>query len=105
MTTTHRNSLLATLSPEQLPVAEQLLRGGMPSVRAAVAEQNKNATAQGRPTIDATTIDRIAEDLLSRTNLSLVEGPRRGRHRGRSRTPTPRSTCRGHLGQDGLIGR
>ncbi|HEY5437373.1 MAG TPA: hypothetical protein VIJ99_00560 [Acidimicrobiales bacterium] len=71
MTTTHRNALLATLSPEQLPVAEQLLRGGMPSVRAAVAEQNKNATAQGRPTIDATTIDRIAEELLSRTNLAL----------------------------------
>jgi hypothetical protein len=71
MTTTHRNSLLATLSPEQLPVAEQLLRGGMPSVRAAVAEQNKNATAQGRPTIDASTIDRIAEDLLGKTNLAL----------------------------------
>jgi hypothetical protein len=71
MTTTHRNSLLATLSPEQLPVAEQLLRGGMPSVRAAVAEQNKNATAQGRPTIDAATIERIAEDLLSRTTLAL----------------------------------
>ena len=71
MTTTHRNSLLATLSPEQLPVAEQLLRGGMPSVRAAVAEQNQNATAQGRPTIDATTIDRIAEELLGKTNLAL----------------------------------
>ena len=71
MTTTHRNSLLATLSPEQLPVAEQLLRGGMPSVRAAVAEQNKNATAQGRPTIDPTTIDRIAEDLLGKTTLAL----------------------------------
>ena len=71
MTTTHRNSLLATLSPEQLPVAEQLLRGGMPSVRAAVAEQNKNATAQGRPTIDADTIDRIAEELLGKTNLAL----------------------------------
>jgi len=71
MTTTHRNTLLATLSPEQLPVAEQLLRGGMPSVRAAVAEQNKNASAQGRPTIDATTIDRIAEDLLGKTNLAL----------------------------------
>jgi len=71
MTTTHRNSLLATLSPEQLPVAEQLLRGGMPSVRAAVAEQNKNATAQGRPTIDAVTIDRIAENLLGKTNLAL----------------------------------
>jgi hypothetical protein len=71
MTTTHRNALLATLSPEQLPVAEQLLRGGMPSVRAAVAEQNKNAAAQGRPTIDAATIERIAEELLSKTNLAL----------------------------------
>jgi hypothetical protein len=71
LTTTHRNALLATLSPEQLPVAEQLLRGGMPAVRAAVELQNKNAAAQGRPTIDATTIDRIAEDLLNRTNLSL----------------------------------
>jgi hypothetical protein len=71
MTTTHRNALLATLSPEQLPVAEQLLRGGMPAVRAAVAEQNKNATAQGRTTIDPETIDRIAEDLLGRTTLAL----------------------------------
>ncbi len=71
VTTTHRNALLATLSPEQLPVAEQLLRGGMPAVRAAVELQNKNATAQGRPTIDPTTIDRIAEDLLNRTNLAM----------------------------------
>ncbi len=71
MTTTHRNALLATLSPEQLPVAEQLLRGGMPAVRNAVAEQNKNATAQGRTTVDPATIDRIAEDLLGRTNLAL----------------------------------
>jgi hypothetical protein len=71
LTTTHRNALLATLSPEQLPVAEQLLRGGMPAVRAAVEEQNKNASAQGRPTVDPTTIERIAEDLLNRTNLAL----------------------------------
>jgi hypothetical protein len=71
MTTTYRNALLATLSPEQLPVAEQLLRGGMPAVRSAVAEQNKNAAAQGRPTVDAATIERIAEELLSRTNLAL----------------------------------
>ncbi|HET9090583.1 MAG TPA: hypothetical protein VFN54_09890 [Acidimicrobiales bacterium] len=71
VTTTHRNALLATLSPEQLPVAEQLLRGGMPAVRTAVAEQNKNATAQGRPTVDPVTIERIAEDLLGRTNLAM----------------------------------
>ena len=71
ITTIYRNALLATLSPEQLPVAEQLLRGGIPAVRSAVAEQNKNATAQGRPTIDAETIDRIAEELLGKTNLAL----------------------------------
>jgi hypothetical protein len=71
MTTIYRNALLATLSPEQLPVAEQLLRGGMPAVRTAVAEQNKNAAEQGRPTVDATTIERIAEELLARTNLAL----------------------------------
>ncbi|MHB2029061.1 MAG: hypothetical protein ACYCPT_09615 [Acidimicrobiales bacterium] len=71
LTTTHRNALLATLSPEQLPVAEQLLRGGIPAVRAAVELQNKNATTQGRPTVDPTTIDRIAEELLNKTNLAL----------------------------------
>jgi DNA-binding transcriptional ArsR family regulator len=61
---------LATLSPEQLPVAEQLLRGGLPAVRKAVAEQNENATTQGRPTVNAETIDRIAEELLGRANLA-----------------------------------
>ena len=71
LATTHRNALLATLSPEQLPVAEQLLRGGMPAVRAAVELQNKNAADQGRPTIDPLTIDRIAEDLLGRTTLAM----------------------------------
>ena len=43
----------------------------MPAVRTAVADQNKNAEAQGRPTIDPVTIDRIAEELLGRTNLAL----------------------------------
>ncbi len=71
LTTTYRNALLATLSPEQLPVAEQLLRGGMPAVRSAVELQNTNAVAQGRTTIDPATIERIAEDLLGRTNLAL----------------------------------
>ena len=71
LTTIHRNALLATLSPEQLPVAEQLLRGGVPAVRAAVELQNKNAEAQGRPMVDATTIERIAEELRNRTNLAL----------------------------------
>ncbi|MBU6233482.1 MAG: hypothetical protein KJS64_04455, partial [Acidobacteria bacterium] len=68
--TTHRNAFLAALTPEQLPVAEQLLRGGLPAVRAAVADQNKAAAAQGRPTVNADAIDRIANDLLSKANLA-----------------------------------
>jgi len=68
--TTHRNAFLATLTPEQLPVAEQLLRGGLPAVRTAVAEQNKTAVAQGRPTVNAEAIDRIANDLLGKANLA-----------------------------------
>jgi hypothetical protein len=71
VTTTFRNAFLATLSGEQLPVAEQLLRGGIPAVRQAVAEQNRNAEAQGRPTINAEVIDRIAEELLGKANLAF----------------------------------
>lgn len=69
--TVHRNAFLATLNPEQLPVAEQLLRGGLPAVRTAVAEQNKTATAQGRTTVNADAIDRIATDLLGKANLAM----------------------------------
>jgi len=68
--TIYRNAFLATLSPEQIPVAEQLLRGGMPAVRNAIEEQNRTATAQGRPTINADVIVRIADELLSKTLLS-----------------------------------
>ena len=59
------------MSPEQLAVAEQLLRGGLPAVRKAVAEQNLTATAQGRPTINAEVIERIADELIGKTNLAL----------------------------------
>ncbi len=69
--TIYRNALLASLSPEQLAVAEQLLRGGLPAVRKAVAEQNLTATAQGRPTINAEVIERIADELIGKTNLAL----------------------------------
>ena len=69
--TIYRNALLASLSPEQLAVAEQLLRGGLPAVRKAVAEQNQTATAQGRPTINAEVIERIADELIGKTNLAL----------------------------------
>ena len=71
VTTIHRNAMLATLSAEQIPVAEQLLRGGIAAVRTAIAEQNKTLVAQSRPTIDPTIIERMAEDLVGRTSLAF----------------------------------
>jgi hypothetical protein len=68
--TMNRNTLLATLRPEQLPVAEQLLRGGLPAVRQAIDEQNRAALAQGGPTIAPETILAIADDLLPLTSLA-----------------------------------
>ena len=68
--TVHRNALLATLRPEQLPIAEQLLRGGLPAVRQAIDEQNRASLAQGRPTVAPETILSIADDLLPLTSLA-----------------------------------
>ena len=70
VSTVHRNALLATLRAEQLPVGEQLLRGGLPAVRQAIDEQNRAALAQGRPTIAPETILSIADDLLPLTTLA-----------------------------------
>ena len=64
VSTTHRNALLDTLGPEQLPVAEQLLRGGIPAVRKAIAEH------QGAPG-NAEAILGIAEELLPAVNLAV----------------------------------
>ena len=70
VSTVHRNALLATLRAEQLPIAEQLLRGGLPAVRQAIDEQNRASLAQGRPTIAPETILTIADDLLPLTTLA-----------------------------------
>ncbi len=68
--TVYRNAMLATLRPEQLPIAEQLLRGGLPAVRQAIDEQNRASAAQGRPIVAPETILTIAEDLLPLTSLA-----------------------------------
>jgi hypothetical protein len=60
----HRNAVLEQLSPAQRPVAEQLLRGGIPAVRQAIETQNKAAREGGEPEISAATVLPMAEDLL-----------------------------------------
>jgi hypothetical protein len=61
--TTYRNAALATLKPEELPVAEQLLRGGIPAVRQAIDEQNARARADNRPEVTPGPLLAMAEQL------------------------------------------
>jgi hypothetical protein len=68
--TTHRNAALAALSPEQVPVAEQLLRGGIPAVRQAIDEQNARARSEGRAEVSSEPLLTMAEALLPKMNLA-----------------------------------
>jgi hypothetical protein len=63
---THRTAVLESLSPEQRPVAEQVLRGGIPAVRRAIEEQNTAAKASGQPEIKPGPLVALAEELLPR---------------------------------------
>jgi len=66
----YRNAALADLRPEQLPIAEQLLRGGIPAVRQAIQEQNARATAEGRPEVTEAPLMAMAEELRPIINLA-----------------------------------
>ncbi len=68
--TAYRNAALAELRPEQLPVAEQILRGGIPAVRAAIEEQNTRARSEGRPEVAPEPLLAMAEELLAPMNLA-----------------------------------
>lgn len=60
----HRSAVLATVPEEQRPIAEQVLRGGLPAVRQAIETQNEGARAAGQPEIDPAVFMKMAEDLL-----------------------------------------
>jgi len=62
--------MLATLRPEQLPVAEQLLRGGMPAVRQAIDEQRTRQRTEGGPPVNADPLVAMAEELLPAVSLA-----------------------------------
>lgn len=61
---THRNAVLDSLAPEQRPIAEHVLRGGVPAVRQAVDKQNETNKAQGLPEIHGKELVALAEGLL-----------------------------------------
>ncbi len=68
--TTHRNAMLASLRPEQIPVAEQLLRGGLQAVRQAIDAQNTAAKAAGKPPVAPDALVAMAEELLPTVRLA-----------------------------------
>ena len=66
----HRDALLAEVGDEHRPIVEQVIRDGMPGVRAAIEKQNEEAKAAGKPEIDAAPILAIAERNLSKARLA-----------------------------------
>ena len=68
--TVHRNAVLAGLRPEQIPVAEQLLRGGLQAVRQAIDAQNAAAKASGKPPASSEALLAMAEELLPGVRLA-----------------------------------
>jgi len=55
--------LIASLAPEQRPIAERLAAGGIPAVRRAVAEERERARSEGRPEASGEAILALAEQL------------------------------------------
>jgi hypothetical protein len=67
----HRTALLEAVSPEQRPIAEQLLQGGIPSVRQAIEKQNEALRAAGKTEVKADQLLRMAEDLRQRAAAAV----------------------------------
>jgi hypothetical protein len=63
---TNRQAVVAALPEEHKPIAEQVLRGGIPAVRQAIDKQNEDNRTAGQPEIHAAPLVAIAEDLLPR---------------------------------------
>jgi hypothetical protein len=60
----HRDALVADLPEEQKPVAAEVARGGLQAVRQAVAKQNEQLRAEGKPEIDEQRMVALAEEIL-----------------------------------------
>lgn len=60
---THRKAVLADLPAEQQPIAEEVLRGGIPAVRQAIEAENEKRKAGGEPPVGAELL-KLAESLL-----------------------------------------
>jgi hypothetical protein len=62
----HRSAVLDDVAPEMRPIAEQVLRGGIPAVREQANRQNEQARKENRPEIPVDQVVAMAEQLLPR---------------------------------------
>ena len=62
----HRNAVMDEIAIEQRPIADQVLKGGVPAVREAIAKQNAEARANNQPEIPTDQLVVMAEQLLPR---------------------------------------
>src|SRR4051794_7704037 len=60
----HRTAILNALPEVHRPLAEILLRGGIPAVRQAVDKQNELLKSDGKPVIDPAPLVDLAETLM-----------------------------------------
>jgi hypothetical protein len=67
---THATAVLAALPEEQRPIAEQVLKGGIPAVRQALQEQNAARKAEGQPEVPVAGVLRLAEELLPKVRVA-----------------------------------
>ena len=63
---THRRAVMDSLPPEHQPIAEHLLRGGIPAVRTALHLEREKAEADGRAAPNSEALLALAESLLPR---------------------------------------
>ncbi len=66
----HIEVVLADLPEAQRAIAERVLSGGIPAVRAAVAEQNAQAVKEGKEKIPAEGLVTLAENMLPRLRVA-----------------------------------
>ncbi len=66
----HRSEILGALPEAQRAIAERVLQGGIPAVRAAVADQNKVLAAEGKEVIPADGLVTMAENLLPKLRVA-----------------------------------
>ncbi len=62
----HRNAVLAEVPEEHRPIADQVMQGGLPAVRAAIEKQNAEAKEGGLPAVAVGTVLAIAEPLVAK---------------------------------------